>query len=391
MTDVDVSKLGTLGRHGACVVSLAFAPDNSLLVSGSEDETFKLWELSTPSLCKTVPCQASVDDIAFSHDGKLMAIACKKSGQNFGQVMLKGLLGTFSDLRLWDVEQEKEVRRISIQGVGRITSVAFSPTDPLVATGEVKFTTKLHNKPICRIWNRDNGRQIKSFSHEESESGFECVRFSPDGLFLVAAGEFVMLWAVRDVKFIGEVYGGEALWGSVVAFSPDSSHLVVGSRIFAYLGQDHGCVKLYRVPDLDLVTEFKGHTENVVFVAFSPDGQVLITADYGGVVRFWNVRNGHPLGQIQLDFSCLAISHDGQLLAVGTEDGAITLWQLSYGPDLLDQNNSSDNLLDQETHLEAVSGENRSIWSKNATLTTNFSDQSVKRLLAFNRSVTAAP
>ena len=72
-----------------------------------------------------------------------------------------------------------------------------------------------------------------------------------------------------------------ALTGTSVAFSPDGQLLVTTAGF--------GFVQIYRVSDGSLVWDLKGHTGSVFSVAFSPDGQFLAS---GGEDRLalWSVR-----------------------------------------------------------------------------------------------------
>ena len=43
---------------------------------------------------------------------------------------------------------------------------------------------------------------------------------------------------------------------------------------------------------------FKGHTDIVTGVAFSPDGKYLLTSSWDGTVRLWDVANGKEMPPI---------------------------------------------------------------------------------------------
>jgi WD40 repeat protein len=62
------------GGHTDSVTSVAFSPDGSLIASGSEDSTIKLWRVSDGALVRTLTGHTiGVYSVAFSPDGSLLA------------------------------------------------------------------------------------------------------------------------------------------------------------------------------------------------------------------------------------------------------------------------------------------------------------------------------
>ena len=91
--------------------------------------------------------------------------------------------------------------------------------------------------------------------------------------------------------------------------------------------------------EIKQVGTFKGLTDGIDFVMFSPDGKFLISKDGGWnkTIRFWDVRSMKPIKEFWgKNFKTLAInsrfifSSDGRFLAAGG-DRIIYIWNLKSG------------------------------------------------------------
>jgi hypothetical protein len=73
-----------------------------------------------------------------------------------------------------------------------------------------------------------------------------------------------------------------------------------------------------------------GHTDAVLGVTFSPDGQLLATTSFDQTVRLWDVATGQPHGAPLTGHTAsmwaVAFSPDGRLLATGSEESTARLW-----------------------------------------------------------------
>ena len=77
-----------------------------------------------------------------------------------------------------------------------------------------------------------------------------------------------------------------------------------------------------------------GHSDEVSSVAFSPDGQFLVSGASDYAVRGWNVRTGQPVGTLAGHVgrvSSVTFDPDGKLLASGGFDKTIRVWKLPHG------------------------------------------------------------
>jgi WD40 repeat protein len=85
------------------------------------------------------------------------------------------------------------------------------------------------------------------------------------------------------------------------------------------------------------VHAFEGHPGLASALAWSPSGELLISGDSDGRLRWWDLQSGHCVrvqeghrGAVQ----GLKVSPDGSRLASCGDDGAILLWNLHSGEHL---------------------------------------------------------
>jgi WD40 repeat protein len=79
----------------------------------------------------------------------------------------------------------------------------------------------------------------------------------------------------------------------------------------------------------------KGHSDAVMFLAYSPDGKALASCDTGGIVKVWDLHNRKEQYSLQgrdrsrVWLVGLAFNPQGNLLAAAGTDGTVKLWDLA--------------------------------------------------------------
>lgn len=284
--------------HSDGVNAVAFSPDGKTIVSGSDDNTIKLWEAASGKLLRTLESHvASVFEVTFSSDSKLLA-----SGSSD------------STIKLWDVASGKLIRILEGHS-GPVLAVAFSPDGKALASGSWDGSIKL--------WDIVAGNLIHTLKGHSSL--VISVVFSPDGKTLASGSsdKTIKLWNMASGKLRRTIEGNSSTMD--LAFSPDGKSLASGDW--------DGTIKLWEVHSGQLVRTLEGHSSLVNSVVFSSDGKTLASGSSDKTIKLWNMASGKLLRTLEehSEVRDLAFSPDSKTIVSGSEDNTIKLWETNTG------------------------------------------------------------
>ena len=156
------------------------------------------------------------------------------------------------------------------------------------------------------------------------------VAFSPDGRQLVI-GNDSFAYQLFDV-FSGRVLREDESAGSLRAiFSHDGKAILAGMRY------GKASIRVFDAATGKSLRDLKGHTDDVMALAVSPDGKQVATASMDGTCRLWDAATGetlHTMKGHETWVTSVAFSPDGKMLASTSDDGTLRLWDVGVGRQL---------------------------------------------------------
>lgn len=377
---LDGSLERALVGHPSPVTTVAVAPNGAELVSGDESGQARMWRIADGALLQTWQAQVgTITTLAWS-----------------GQTLATGSL--LGQIRIWTRSSQGQwmhSRQINAHD-GEVSGLAFGANNLLYSAGGIDGQV--------RLWNSTTGASQGGFA--ASESGVLSFALRPDGMQIcTGVGERVLrLWSTNGTLqgalggHTDSVIGvGFAATGRVATVSYDQTlrlwNLVNGAPFGtpvslsefalaaairpdgaqAAVGDSNGRITLHSLPSGAQDRQWSAHTNEILCVAYTPEGNQIVSGSYDGTAKVWNTTgtlvhalNGHSgavqaiaassafiatgdtLGRVRLwnrttggqerDWDAhsdiclsLAFSPNGALLATGSQDGTVCIWRVNNG------------------------------------------------------------
>ncbi|KAF8834773.1 WD40 repeat-like protein [Paxillus ammoniavirescens] len=208
-----------LEGHEDCVRCACFYPDESKLVSGSEDETLRIWDRKTGAPQVLSGHTGVVWDVDVSQDGKMVV-----SGS--GDKTVRTWNGESGETMHLFEGHEEDVR-----------SVKFSPDSSTVVSGSEDKTV--------RVWSIETGELV--FKPIECYGRVFCVGYSPSGDRIVYGADSIQIWNAETGVGILSIRDSSIF---SLAWSADGTHIIGGG---------HGKVTIWNSRDGDQLRTRKAH------------------------------------------------------------------------------------------------------------------------------------
>jgi len=285
----------------AGVTALAVYPPYDLLLTGHQDGTVTLWDLTGAHYARGFrPHSDWIYDLAVADVGGMFATA-SKDGR----------------LKFWLFYGNSEIETFTGLG-GEVASVVASPSGHIIAAAGQ--TSAISVWELVDINFVSVGRPIKQLSGHTA--WVWDLALSPDFRTLASASadRTVRVWDLELGELVSTLTAHTATVGTL-AYSP------TGDRL-ASAGWD-GSVVLWDTQTWLPLQASAEHSSRVYAVSFSPDGTLFATSANNGELIVWSAEAGEPIQTLQVGegtVRALLFTPDGRLLMTGSDDGFLRLW-----------------------------------------------------------------
>ncbi|AQR66264.1 hypothetical protein BXU06_15330 [Aquaspirillum sp. LM1] len=352
-----------LKGHTKTISDCQFSLDGKTILTVSYDSTAKLWDTSTGALLNSIEIYSPQYNLscASSPDGKKFITGHSVESAESNKLIDPPVTCCAT---LWDSEKRESI--FIFQHRGSDVFGAFSNDGARIITTSIDNTAK--------IWSAKTGEQLKSLAG--LYESISCCIFSPTGKNILTADELYsfILWDIASGELIKK-YVDHKMQATArhCAFSPDGKSILInstgnagvsshaslwdiqtGTRSLSFFGHsgyitnvafspngeyiltsssDH-TAKLFDSQSGEELQSYKGHSSIVCSCAFSPDGQQVLTSSTDHTAKLWNRHTGELIhtfeGHTSLVHSC-SFSPDGRMVLTSSFDGTIRLWDAQTG------------------------------------------------------------
>jgi WD40 repeat protein len=281
------------------VTCVCLSPDEQLLATHTFSGSTRVIQISSG---RTVAAfggfagKVSIDNLAFSADGKLLAVGTAQNVE-------------IRDTSAWHVQQELP---------GSCEALSFSADGGTLA---------VLNDSGVRLYTTDDWRALEAVPARGTGSGrLAFVGRTGELAILRRSSPNVELWDVGSRSKVAVLAGT----GLVIALraSPDGRWLATGNS--------EGELQVWDVSTRSSLAKIKAHPRWLYPLAFSPDSQLLASGGGDQLVRLWDtsdLSHSQPIESSALkghrnEIWSLAFSADGTRLVSGGKDSLAMLWNV---------------------------------------------------------------
>lgn len=292
------------------ISSAHFSPDGSqfIVVYSGIAEVFDAETLKSVMKINRRDIDVWIDDAQFSHNGQQIVTISSK---------ISGISRSDYNSTIWDLKTGKEIATLRGHS-DQILTADFSPDDSLIVTASQDKT--------ARVWNVETGTQISVLAGHTD--WVTAAFFSPDGarVFTHSHDHTTRIWSSTSGIQIS------LLQGTIFDDHPSSHPQLAsdGSRIITVSGK---VATIWDTTNGKELAVLRGHTEEAIFAAFSPDGSRVVSASTDKTARIWNAETGEQIAVLRGHEGRVekaVFGANGSQILTASDDHSLRLWDVGF-------------------------------------------------------------
>ncbi|MBL4683967.1 MAG: WD40 repeat domain-containing protein [Nannocystaceae bacterium] len=299
--------------HWGPVSAIAFSPDGTMLITASEDNAVRRWDL-------TAKDPAATARVLRRHDSEVSHLAWHPAGQFLISADVGGTLVS------WDM------RAPDPQATATSHVAHTAPITALLFSGERLYTAS-DDRLARRFTLSPEGKLKRLLRFEAHLGGVASLAVSSDGRFVATGGTDgeVYLWdqdSKSPGRFAAALLGHDQSVNALV-FTPDVGQLVTAS--------DDDTLRVWNVrakdPSVGSVV-LPGHTGDITSVHIAADGTKVVSTGLDNAIRVWDIAKSdrvvdqYALVGHQGPITAFAVSTDRLWAVSGSSDATVRVWDL---------------------------------------------------------------
>ncbi|MBK8027512.1 MAG: WD40 repeat domain-containing protein [Chloroflexi bacterium] len=296
------------------------SPDNRTVATAGRSGPIHLWDLETGEERVIDADRQFLTDLAFSPDGSTLAYTGFTEGGLDGNY----IANTRGGIALLDAETGEPVGQLD-NSTRYFVRMAFSPDGETLAAYE-------SNDANVQTWNwREDEDLAQGAPLFDVPEGIEALQYTPDGALIAAIGwDHVLRFYDADSGEQRVELAERFFKPSVaIAFSPDGSRLAVGEKFTDTISN----IVVYDFETGAEMTRllYQTSTNVVNGLTFSPDGTLIAAITDENRLHVWDAATGDLLFDEQESFvpnNRLHVSSDGRMIVTADWGGLIRVWAI---------------------------------------------------------------